>query len=236
MKSTSYLKLVGIGAIAASMALTLSQPSFARKRPRVTVTTPSTSSGTTVVPISPTTTPTTTTTFPGSPSFPPGGSNALCGPVTIGGVPCSGSAQPALQVSQKDYFFCGQSSQGSPTTFVNTPTGNIPLIRWVSQYFNHSGYKPTVRCQEVSQRFNRFYNQGILNFVTTGVVNNQPVVCVASQMGGPCQGVLFTLKSGQNVPRTIQQLFDVRVGVSGPLFESGSREYIDMRPYTQALR
>jgi len=62
------------------------------------------------------------------------------------------------------------------------------------------------------------------------------VVCVASEMGGPCQGVLFTLKPGQNAPRTIQQLFDVRVGASGPLFESGSREYIDMKPYTQALR
>ncbi|PZV17276.1 MAG: hypothetical protein DCF22_03685 [Leptolyngbya sp.] len=234
MKSTSYLKLLGIGAIAFSTVLTLSQPSFA-KRPRVTVTTPSTSSGTTVVPIAPTTT-TTTTTFPGVSGFPSGAPNAQCGPVPVGGSPCGGALQPPIQISNRDYFFCGQSSQGSPTTFVNTPTGNISLIRWVSHYFNHSGYNPTVRCQEVSQRFNRFYNQGILNFVTTGIVNNQPVVCVASEMGGPCQGVLFTLKSGQNVPRTIQQLFDVRVGASGPLFESESREYLDMRPYTQALR
>jgi len=153
-----------------------------------------------------------------------------------GGAPCGGAPMPPIQLSNRDYFFCGQSSQGSPTTFVNTPTGNVPLIRWVSHTFNHAGYNPTVRCQEVSQRFNRFYNQGILNFVTTGIVNNQPVVCVASEMGGPCQGVLFTLKPGQNAPRTIQQLFDVRVGASGPLFESGSREYIDMKPYTQALR
>jgi len=227
MKSTSYLKLLGVGAIAFTMALTLSQPSFA-KRPRVTVTSPSTSSGTTVVPTVPTTT-TTTATFPGVPN--------ACGPMPMpGGAPCGGAPMPPIQLSNRDYFFCGQSSQGSPTTFVNTPTGNVPLIRWVSHTFNHAGYNPTVRCQEVSQRFNRFYNQGILNFVTTGIVNNQPVVCVASEMGGPCQGVLFTLKPGQNAPRTIQQLFDVRVGASGPLFESGSREYIDMKPYTQALR
>jgi hypothetical protein len=147
-----------------------------------------------------------------------------------GGVACV--PQPIAQ----DYFFCGKGSNGLPTTFVNTPSGNIPLIRWKSHFFEHSGYTPDVRCRDVSQRFTRFYNQGILNFVTTGVVNNQPVVCVASTMGGSCTGVLFTLKPGQSATRTIQQLFDVRAGAAGPLYESQERIYVDMRPYTSAIQ
>jgi hypothetical protein len=232
MKSTSYLKLLGIGAIAFSMTLTLSQPGFAKRRPKVTVTTPSvTTSGSraTIVPIAP------IVTAPSVPVPLPVAPNPICGPAP-GSIPCGGTLMPPIQLSNRDYFFCGQSSQGTPTTFVNTLNGNVPLIRWVSHYFNESGYNPRVRCQEVSQRFNRFYNQGILNFVTTGIVNNQPVVCVATEIGGPCRGILFTLKSGQSASRTIQQLFDVRAGASGPLFESASREYIDMKPYTQALR
>lgn len=136
----------------------------------------------------------------------------------------------------KDYFFCGRGSHGVPTTFVNTPTGNTPLVRWVSHHFAHSGYTPEARCQEVSQRFNLFYQRGTLNYITTGIVNNQPVVCVASDIGGPCTGVLFTLKPKEDATQVVQQLFDVRAGAAGPLHESGSRIYIDMRPYTQAAR
>ncbi len=145
-------------------------------------------------------------------------------------MPCA--PQPIAQ----DYFFCGRGTNGLPTTFVNTPSGNLPLIRWKSHVFEPSGYTPDVRCRDVSQRFNRFYNQGILNFVTTGVVNNQPVVCVASTMGGACTEVLFTLKPGQSATRTIQQLFDVRAGAAGPLYESEERIYVDMRPYTSAIQ
>jgi hypothetical protein len=135
----------------------------------------------------------------------------------------------------RDYFFCGRGPHGIPTTYVNTATGNKPLIRWVSQYFSHSGYTPEARCVEVSQRFTRYYNQGILNYVTTGVVNNEPVVCVATEIGGPCRGILYTLKSKQDASRTIQQLFDVRAGVSGPVYESEDQSYFDLSPYTREL-
>jgi hypothetical protein len=133
-------------------------------------------------------------------------------------------------------FFCGRGANGIPTTFVNTLSGNTPMVRWVSEFFQDSGYTPEVRCRDVSQRFNSFYNQGILNFLTTGIVNRQPVICVASVMGGPCTGVLFTLRPGQNATRVIQQLFDVRAGASGPLLESEERIYIDMTPYTSAIQ
>lgn len=233
MKPTSCLKLLGIGVIAFSTAIALSQPSFAKKKPKVTVTTGPASSGATVVPTVPTGTAPVLSGEPvPGPAIAPGP-----GAPPPGGLVClPDGPSPCAPPMPKDSFFCGQTTQGTPTTYVNTPTGNIPLIRWVSHYFNHSGYTPGVRCQDVSQRFNRYYNQGILNYVTTGYVNNLPVVCVASEIGGPCTGVLFTLKPGENATRAIQQLFDVRAGASGPLHESENRIYVDMKPYTQAIR
>lgn len=229
MKIASCLPLLGLGLLTASLAIAAPAPTMAK--PKVTVTTTTTpNSGVTVVP---------TITDPaiapgvGAPIPLPAGAPVPNGMVCVpggGGMPCA--PQPIAQ----DYFFCGKGSNGLPTTFVNTPNGNLSLIRWKSHFFEPSGYTPDVRCRDVSQRFNRFYNQGILNFVTTGVVNNQPVVCVASTMGGACTEVLFTLKPGQSATRTIQQLFDVRAGAAGPLYESEERIYVDMRPYTSAIQ
>lgn len=224
MKTSSCLHLLGAGLLTVGLAIAAQFPGAAKPKVTVTTTTPN-NTGATVVPVVPSNPGTAIAPLPGAPV--PGA--MICVPGTP--TPC---AQP--QPIAQDYFFCGQGSHNIPTTFVNTPNGNLPLIRWKSHYFEPSGYSPEVRCRDVSQRFNRFYNQGTLNFITTGMVNNQPVVCVASTKGGPCTEVLFTLKSGQNATRTIQQLFDVRVGASGPLFESEERIYIDMRPYTAAIQ
>ncbi|RMG15067.1 MAG: hypothetical protein D6728_01495 [Cyanobacteria bacterium J055] len=127
-----------------------------------------------------------------------------------------------------DTFFCGSNDYGTPTTYVNSGGQSLPLISWVSHYFSGSGYDPVTRCEQVTERFNRFYQDGRLNFITTGFVNRQPVVCVSSHIGGPCTVVLFTLKPGEDAAQAIQQLFDVRVGADGPLYESGSRVYFDL--------
>ena len=247
MKFTSFFPLVGMGAIAVAATLALPLPSHAK--PKVTVTTTPgptvNSAGDVVIPIGNSSGATPSggvVCVPGSPTpcgapvaIPPGLPSAAPAPSGMVCVP-GGPAPCAPQPIARDYFFCGRDPHGRPTTYVNTPTGNLPLVRWVSHYFNESGYTPEVRCREVSQRFNQFYNQGVLNFITTGFINNLPVVCVAGRMGGPCTNVLFTLKSGQNATRTIQQLFDVRAGAAGPLFESDGRVYIDMRPYTTAIQ
>lgn len=127
-----------------------------------------------------------------------------------------------------DTFFCGNNDYGTPTTYVNSGGQSLPLISWVSHYFSGSGYDPVTRCEQVTERFNRFYQDGRLNFITTGFVNRQPVVCVSSYIGGPCTDVLFTLKPGEDAAQAVQQLFDVRVGADGPLYESGSRVYFDL--------
>ena len=131
-------------------------------------------------------------------------------------------------------FFCGDNN-GVPTTFVETQKGTSPVIRWVSSYFSDHGYEPLTRCRQVSSKFQQFFNNGSLNYITTGTVNRQPVICVSNTKGGPCTGVLFTLKQGEDANRVMQNLFDIRSGAAGPLEESGSRLYFDMNNYLKSI-
>ncbi|NER00624.1 MAG: hypothetical protein F6K30_28675 [Cyanothece sp. SIO2G6] len=126
--------------------------------------------------------------------------------------------------------------QPVPTTVFYSAEGALPVIHWVSHYFAHSGWDPLTRCRAVSGRFQNFYEAGILNYLTTGVVNRLPVVCVAEEVGGSCSGVLLTLKPEQDGDAVVQQLFDLSYGRQvGALYESGSRTYISIEQYLEGL-
>lgn len=94
-----------------------------------------------------------------------------------------------------------------------------------------AGYSPQKRCQEVSARFQQFFRNHKLNYLTTGTMNKQPVVCVADREGGNCTGLLFTLKRGSEPNEVLKSLLAIRFGASGPLNESASRVYINMTEY-----
>jgi hypothetical protein len=144
--------------------------------------------------------------------------------------------------AQGTTFFCGVSSDGTPTTFANTPRGTVLVVKWVSEYFTDAGYSPERRCQEVSSRFQSFKNRGQLNFITAGYLNNQPAIC-AGNSTPPCtsEKLLFTLKPGENAAARIQQLFNIQSGASGaPLYEStrdgsssGGSATVDMNQFLE---
>lgn len=138
--------------------------------------------------------------------------------------------------AQSTVFFCGMTSDGTPVTLASTRRGTVEVIRWVSEHFSGSGYTPQVRCEEVSGRFESYKNRGMLNFITAGYLNGQPAICVGDG-SSPCSSdrLLFTLKPGQNAAREIQQLFNIRSGASGPLFEStgGANSVIDMNKFLE---
>ena len=140
------------------------------------------------------------------------------------------TAKPA-DAGQK--FSCG-NSKGIPVTVAQHSQGPLTVIRWKSAFFSGSGYTPQSRCQLVSQRFQDYYQKGKLNFLTTGIMNRQKVVCVAEKEGGPCSGLLFTLKPSSDPGRTLQQLLDFRVGAAGPLTETSERIYIDFNKFLDA--
>ncbi|MDJ0688259.1 MAG: COP23 domain-containing protein [Xenococcaceae cyanobacterium MO_188.B32] len=126
-------------------------------------------------------------------------------------------------------YYCAQLN-GNWNTFVNTPRGRVDLINWVRTYSDE--WTPKNRCIVVSQRFQRFLDNGTLKYIRTGIVNNQPVLCVANTRGGECpnNNVLITLKPGTNPETVLIKLIDFRRTVGGQtivLSENDSGFYND---------
>ena len=125
-------------------------------------------------------------------------------------------------------FVCG-SAQGVPSTnAVKRDGSQVPVIRWTSTTFKSSGWSAERRCKEVSSRFNTYLQQGRLAYITTGRINRLPVICTANKKGGPCDGLLYTLKPGQNATATLRNLLEIRVKARGPLNETTSRLYVSL--------
>ncbi|MBR8826403.1 MAG: COP23 domain-containing protein [Gomphosphaeria aponina SAG 52.96 = DSM 107014] len=162
--------------------------------------------------------------------------NFLTGLLTVSALTLASAfiaSKPAeAQLQSGTKFVCGYW-QGVPATIAQTPTANVPVIRWVSNHFEDSGYTPQTRCEIVSNKFQEYYNNGTLNYLTTGIKNGYDIVCAAQYDGGSCVGQLFTLKPGSNPNQTLQDLMAVRLQASGPLNESSGRVYIDMNEYLQ---
>jgi Circadian oscillating protein COP23 len=139
---------------------------------------------------------------------------------------------PVGASGENDKFYCGKNGN-VPTTMAKTSRGDVAVIRWISRDVFGDAYPPEVRCNIVSKKFQSFYQNGTLDFLTTGVDNRMPVVCVAQAQDGRCNGVLFTLKPGSGDPgRTLKRLLDVRNRASGPLPESSAtRVYINMKDF-----
>ncbi|WP_414569963.1 COP23 domain-containing protein [Nostoc sp. CCY 9925] len=131
--------------------------------------------------------------------------------------------------AQAKTYFCEKSGDGVWTTYAkNYNNKKIPIIRWVKTLGN---YTPKIRCQEVSSRFQSAYEKGILNYLTSGISGNQAVICAASQYGGPCSQLLFTLKSHKDASSVLQNLVEIGYRARGPILQSedaSSQVYIDM--------
>ncbi len=146
------------------------------------------------------------------------------GMIALGGI---ATISPPSFAQSKTYF-C-ESDNGVWTTFAkNYNNQKIPVIRWVKTLGN---YTPAARCQEVSSRFQSAYEKGILNYLTTGISGSQAVICAASQYGGPCSQLLFTLKSPRDASSVLQNLVEIGYKARGPVLQSedaSSQIYIDM--------
>ena len=129
-------------------------------------------------------------------------------------------------------FFCG-TSNGVPATIARTPRGEVPMILWNSSTLEESGDTPLKRCEEVSKRFQTYYNSGTLNYITTERRDGKLVACVAPKENEPCTDEpLFALNSNDTNPRaTLQRIFRIRVASATPISETGSRLYISLDKY-----
>lgn len=140
----------------------------------------------------------------------------------------SSKAQPAP--GQRG-FFCDTSTGTPVTVYQNSQGGQEPWIQWESDAFSGAGYDPLTRCGEVSRRLETYRQNKQLRYITTGFMNNQPVICTASQVNGRCDGLIYTLKPNQDPIATLYKLLAWREGQAGTssLSESGQIPYIDVR-------
>ncbi|AFZ46235.1 hypothetical protein Cyast_0254 [Cyanobacterium stanieri PCC 7202] len=127
-----------------------------------------------------------------------------------------GQTTPA-QAQHRNLYRCIMKND-APTTVVDTPRGRIDLIVWRTEI--PQGWSPTRRCQEITKRFQTFSDRGALRYVTSGRLNNQPVICVAENRPGTgisCRndGLLLTLEHNENPQRVMEQLFDISARVRG---------------------
>ncbi|MBE9046944.1 hypothetical protein IQ255_21475 [Pleurocapsales cyanobacterium LEGE 10410] len=123
---------------------------------------------------------------------------------------------PETQIPITQSGFRCDTSGDVPTTIYQNRQGNPePWIKWVSDHFSGAGWSPQARCQEVSSRLETYRRNKKLRYVTLGTVNNQSVICVASQDQGPCEGIVYTLKPGQDGIQALSNLFAWRKGEEG---------------------
>ena len=133
-------------------------------------------------------------------------------------------------------FRCDTSGDLPTTLYQNSQGAAEPWIKWQSDHFSGSGWSPEARCQEVSSRLETYRKNRKLKYVTLGTINNQSVICVASQEGGKCEGIIYTLKPGQDGLKSLNNLFAWRKGEQGlesnyesvmtiPYIDVGSRLY-----------
>ncbi|MGK7892888.1 MAG: COP23 domain-containing protein [Xenococcus sp. (in: cyanobacteria)] len=130
-------------------------------------------------------------------------------------------------------YICQQLSDGTFATSARTSIGDVPLIKWTKQI--SSQWTPQERCQTVAERFQNYDNSGVLDYLTTGRINGENVICVADS-NGDCNrrlrenGIVFTVTGNKPPSQVLLSLLDLsRYGGAPPINESaGERVYIDI--------
>ena len=119
---------------------------------------------------------------------------------------------PDQPVKSKIRYEC-KSEVNQLSTVAHTERGVIELIVWESNYFG-SNWSPAKRCETVSQRFQQFSDQQLLQFVSTGSLNNYDVICI-SEKSGNClkQGLLLTLEQNDKPTRVLRDLFNYHASI-----------------------
>ncbi|NMG07294.1 COP23 domain-containing protein [Brasilonema sp. UFV-L1] len=127
-------------------------------------------------------------------------------------------------------YFCGMNKDGIPTTYARNAAGRkIPVISWQRNW--SSKFSPRARCEAVSARFQSASVEGVLNYLTTGTVNGQKVLCAASRYGGTCSHLLLTLRADDDASQVIENLRQMGYTASGPIVQSeddSPQVYVDM--------
>jgi Circadian oscillating protein COP23 len=152
-------------------------------------------------------------------------------------LPLSAASQPTEPTEVT--FFCRDtfdpaSQQTIPVTYAWVPerSGNIAIIGWKSEFFSKY-INPSNRCEAVTKKFQRAYQNNQLNYLSVGTINGYPVLCGVAEPKDSCtsENQLFTLKPHDRPNDVLRQLVDVLEGkASDMLLQSNSnRIYLPVK-------
>ena len=129
-------------------------------------------------------------------------------------------------------FFCDQiaardSGESIPATVAWVPQRqtNIAIIAWESNYI--PAWDAQRRCETVSPKFQTFYEDGRLHYLTNGVNQGYPIICATVQQGQVCTGddQLFQVKPSSEPQEILLGLNQLLAGKSSqPLYQSSSQQ------------
>jgi len=122
------------------------------------------------------------------------------------------SSTTATKPQSSIQYFCLNERGEKPVTVVDTKRGRIELIIWESEFFSGTGYTPQQRCNQVTARFQKHFDAKTLRYISTGTMNQQPVICVAQNDAGDCRsdGLLITLQPKDDPNQVLRELFNLR--------------------------
>lgn len=111
--------------------------------------------------------------------------------------------------ASSDKYTC-QEINGVYGIYSRTPRGNMNLLNFSRDVSEEWSIEQ--RCNEVAQRFQRYYDNGILRFIGAGYVNNEPALCAVVETGIPCNSdnILVTLPPQSDPIDAARQLMDTR--------------------------
>lgn len=136
-------------------------------------------------------------------------------------------------------FYCGtiaESDTGNeiPTTLAYVPQRrtNIPIVAWTNNSI--AAWNPQRRCDAVSFKFQTFYQDGRLNYLSDGQVAGEQVICAILEKQEQCSGEnqLFQVRQGTDSEEVIVGIKEILQGKrseSEVIYQSsGNRNYVDI--------
>jgi hypothetical protein len=145
-----------------------------------------------------------------------------------------GYSTPRFEIDRRIISFTCSTSSEIPTTIVRTSKGDIPIIIWKSESFASSGWTRGKRCQEVSDRFDKLKYNNSLNYITSGVIDEQSIICGVETQTDLCspENILFTLDENSDPQKILKQMFlanaDIQIDDDGVGKLKDGRDFVCM--------
>lgn len=131
----------------------------------------------------------------------------------------SQSSNAEAEKSDRVTFYCGKipdkdSGKNIPATMAYVPQrqANVPIIAWTSQHL--AAWNPQRRCEAVSPKFQTFYEDGRLNYLSNGENAGYPIICALLDKQEQCSGEnqLFQVRPGSNPEDVVLGLKEILDG------------------------